>query len=173
MRSIDLPLALALPVLLLGGVGAARAQDRAAQPGVRVVSVRAAAVTGDQPPPPIPQPLAPWADVLRSIPDLKASFTRLGQGVARGAPGAPLTFHLAHEHDAVVTVTRRDDGKLAVRVVITRPARDPKHPGKREQVLAHEVVAEDGASWVVRVGDVFGKDDHLLLIITAATGPLE
>lgn len=130
--------------------------------GVSVVAIKATAV---QAPEPLPEALKPWAAKLEALPG-PHRFELLGQSARRAAPGAPLGFSLPREHEAQAVVTARPDGRFDVRVVITRPG---KQPGTREQVLAHEMTLDDGGAYVVRVQDVFGADQHLLLIVSAGT----
>lgn len=149
-----------VPLLLLSAASLVAAQD--ATVGVRVVAIKATATSA---PEPLPEALRPWASKLEALPGTHR-FELRGQSARRAAPGAPLAFALPRDHEAQAEVTTRPDGRLDLRLVITRPG---QQPGTREQVLAHDVTLDDGASYVVRVQDAFGKDQHLLLIVSAGT----
>lgn len=138
----------------------ARAQE---QVTVRVVSIKATEVAAEEP---LPEALRPWASRLQAVPGLHR-FELLGQSARRAPPGSTLGFDLPREHQAEAVVAARPDGRYDVRVVITRPG---KQPGTREQVLAHEVTVDDGGAYLVRVQDAFGPAQHLLLVVSAGTG---
>lgn len=160
-RAMPTSLRVALLVsLLLAAAGVARAQDPVV--GVRVVAIKATVVAA---PEPLPEALKPWASKLEALPGLHR-FELRGQSERRAAPGATLAFALPRDHEAQAVVTARPDGRFELRVVITRPG---KTPGTREQVLAHEVTVDDGGSYLVRVQDAFGAEQHLLLIVSAGT----
>ncbi|MBX3466531.1 MAG: hypothetical protein KF878_06495 [Planctomycetes bacterium] len=148
----------ALLIALLVSVLPASAEDP--QVAVHTAAVRAVEVAEAAP---VPPDLRAWASKLEKLPGAHR-FELLGQSVRRGPPGAPLVFSLPAEHEAQVVAVGRPDGRVDVRVVITRPG---KQPGTREQVLAHEVVVDDGGTWVVRLQDALGRGEHLLLLMTA------
>ncbi|MCO5171502.1 MAG: hypothetical protein M9894_34810 [Planctomycetes bacterium] len=152
------PLLLALLVL---GLGAAvvPAEDEPVV-AVRTVAVKATEVAE---PAPMPDELRPWASRLERLPGAHR-FELLGHSVRSGAPGTSLAFALPADHEAEVVAAPRSDGRVDVRMVITRPG---KEPGTREKVLTHAVVVDDGATYVVRLQDALGRDAHLLLLVTA------
>lgn len=161
---VGLALLLATPVC---------AQD-ARQVAVRFVSVKASAAPRGEPPA-LPAELAPWREMLTSYSN-ESVFAYVDKVTVRAPSGAPpRTVDLPREHQAVVSATLRGDGKVALRVEITRPvpAARRQRDGDRERVLLHEVTADDGASYLVRVGDCFAREEHLLLIITTGTGPVD
>ncbi len=153
--------ALLASLVLIAAAAAVRAQD-AAPVGVRVVSIKATVVAA---PEPLPEALRPWASKLEALPGTHR-FELLGQSARRAAPGSPLAFGLPRDHEAQAVVAARPDGRFDLRVVITRPG---KEPGTREQVLAHDVTLDDGGAYVVRVQDAFGAEQHLLLVVSAGT----
>lgn len=158
-RAMPTSLRVALLVSLLLSAGFARAQDPVV--GVRVVAVKATVVAT---PEPLPEALQPWASKLEPLGPHR--FELLGQSARRAAPGATLAFSLPRDHAAEAVLATRPDGRFDLRVVITRPG---KTPGTRERVLAHEVTLDDGGSYLVRVQDAFGAEQHLLLIVSAGT----
>jgi hypothetical protein len=171
MRSTTLSFAVATGFALLLALPA-RAQD-SRQVAVRIVSVKASPAQGE--PPALPAELAPWRDMLRSFSDTSAYAYQDKVTVRAPSGAAPRTVELPREHQAIVSATLRADGKIALRVEITRPmpAARRQREGERERVLVHEVTADDGASYLVRVGDCFAREQHLLLIVTTGTGALD
>lgn len=154
--------ALLASLVLIAAAAAVGAQDAAPPVGVRVVAIKATVVAA---PEPLPEALRPWASKLEALPGTHR-FELLGQSARRAAPGSPLAFSLPRDHEAQAVVAARPDGRLDLRVVITRPG---KEPGTREQVLAHDVTLDDGGAYVVRVQDAFGAEQHLLLVVSAGT----
>jgi hypothetical protein len=150
----------------------AHAQQEAAN--VRLLSIKATVLPQDAKPPTLPEALEPWAELLSKIPGFETSqkkFEYLGSTTKPTPPATTQEFSLPCELQATVATERRPDGKLDVTMELTRPGRPPKKPEERERVLVHEVTAEDGATYVVRVQDAFAKGEHLLVLVTPSTKP--
>lgn len=154
---------------LLASAPGARAQEPA---HVRLLSVKATVLPESAEQPAVPEALKPWAELLAKIPGFESSkrkFEFVASTTKPVAPGAKQDYGLPCDLQAIVVAERRPDGKLDVRMELTRPGRPPKKPEERERVLVHEVTAEDGATYVVRVQDAFTKGEHLLVLITPST----
>jgi hypothetical protein len=156
--------AIALVLLAQGAFG------QGATVGVRIVAVKATVLPVGGERPAIPEDLEPFTLTLSSVPLAEHSrYELLGESTKRAAPGTPLTFVFPRDHQAAVVVAvGRGERPFNLSMEITRPAPPPKQT-ERERVLLHEVSIEDGATYVVRVVDALGKDEHLLLLVTAGT----
>lgn len=141
---------------------------QAASVSVRIVAVKATMLPEGAQPPAIPEDLEPFTTTLTAIP-VVSRYELLREATKRHPTGTPMVFELPRDHQAEVMVSPgRGERPFDLRMVITRPAPAPKQ-NERERVLAHEVAIEDGATYVVRVIDALGKDEHLLLLVTAGT----
>lgn len=111
-----------------------------------------------------------WAQVeLTKLPD--ARFESPGDSQRESPAGVPIVFpQLPKDHDATVT-WKPNQGRLALKVVITRPSKPPAPP-PREEVLAVDLDVADGAHCVVRVVKGYDRETDLLLLFTASTKPL-
>lgn len=111
-----------------------------------------------------------WAQAeLTKLPD--ARFESPGDSQRESPAGVPIVFpQLPKDHDATVT-WRPNQGRLELKVVITRPSKPPAPP-PREEVLAVNLDVADGAHCVVRVVKGFDRETDLLLLFTASTKPL-
>jgi hypothetical protein len=137
---------------------------------VRCVSVLASGGPREKGVAPQFSQLDPWAQKeLEKLPD--GRFESPGDSQRESPAGVPIAFsQLPTGHDATVTWKPRD-GRLELRVVITRPSKPPAPP-PREEVLALSLDVADGAHCVVRVVKGIDKETDLLLLFTASTKPL-
>lgn len=170
MHTTTLRVALVTAALLASAPGALAQQPEAV--AVRVVSVKATVLDEDAEQPKIPEALSPWAELLSKIPGFettKKRFDFVSLTTRPATPGATQEYPLPCDLQATVSAKLRPDGKLDVRLELTRPGKPPKKPEERQRLVLEEFTAADGATHVVKVQDAFKKGDHLVLLVTPGT----